>query len=536
MSTSTLIRQNFSVADTAVARSIPGLRNRHFRTGKKAPRSLPFNATQEHPSVAEVSPDRASLGWTAARLVVPLADDTEDGWRVLLTLVVVNTIVFFGLLIAHVPAVIRAGQVSVVDEGIVVFREVIAHHLGHMLLLATLLTLMSHAEGLFGARVNVSAARSVLIAAKIGCWATLLVGIGLRLSGADIDPARLVGVCAFVVVSLCTAAVIWQRGSLPGRSAKNVLIVGTSETARALGAYLGNGGNRIVKGFISQVSTRDTSVLGTVDDLARVARAEFIDEVIVVTGQDRRSSEQAIAQALHNHLDLTVVPELCAEWPRRFSVQTVGSTPLIALHREPVPHLRLLAKRLFDVFTSTTALVLTAPVMLLVGVLIKIESPGPVFYCAPRAGRKGQPFVCYKFRTMYVDADRKKEALRIRNERRGATFKITNDPRVTPLGRVLRRYSLDEIPQLWNVLEGSMSMVGPRPHPLDDYQRYGLEDLRRLDVPPGITGLWQIKARQDPSFATNIALDLEYIEKWSLGLDLSILLKTFPAVFEGTGA
>jgi lipopolysaccharide/colanic/teichoic acid biosynthesis glycosyltransferase len=136
---------------------------------------------------------------------------------------------------------------------------------------------------------------------------------------------------------------------------------------------------------------------------------------------------------------------------------------------------------------------------------------------------------------MVVGADEQKDELRNGNERNGPFFKLADDPRVTPLGRWLRKLSLDEIPQLWNVLRGEMSLVGPRPHPVDDFERYDIEHLRRLDVKPGLTGLWQVTARRDPSFDTNMALDLEYIENWSLWLDLKIALKTFPAVLRAEG-
>jgi len=136
---------------------------------------------------------------------------------------------------------------------------------------------------------------------------------------------------------------------------------------------------------------------------------------------------------------------------------------------------------------------------------------------------------------MVMQAEQQKDALRSQNERNGPFFKMNNDPRITQCGRWLRKFSFDVLPQLWNVLIGDMSLVGPRPHPVDDFERYDLEDLRRLDVKPGMTGLWQVKARHDPSFATNVALDLEYIENWNLLLDVKILLSTVPAILRAEG-
>lgn len=205
------------------------------------------------------------------------------------------------------------------------------------------------------------------------------------------------------------------------------------------------------------------------------------------------------------------------------------------LQWQPIPTVGLALKRVVDIVFACAALVLTSPLLALLSILIRIDSAGPVLYVADRVGRKGRKFRCYKLRTMIVGADLRKDELRAENEREGPFFKLEDDPRVTRLGRWLRSTSLDELPQLWNVLRGEMSLVGPRPHPVDDYERYSIEHLRRLDVSPGLTGLWQVTARNDPSFETNMALDLEYIENWSLGLDLKILLKTVPAVFRAEG-
>jgi lipopolysaccharide/colanic/teichoic acid biosynthesis glycosyltransferase len=173
--------------------------------------------------------------------------------------------------------------------------------------------------------------------------------------------------------------------------------------------------------------------------------------------------------------------------------------------------------------------------MLLIALMVKVDSKGPVFFRAERVGRKGRNFTCLKFRTMVNEADRLRNGLADRNEREGLLFKISKDPRVTPVGHWLRKYSLDELPQFFNVLAGDMSLVGPRPPLTSEVQQYDLPHLRRLDVLPGITGLWQVEARQDPSFDNYISLDTAYVENWSLLLDLKIMARTVGVVVSGTG-
>jgi lipopolysaccharide/colanic/teichoic acid biosynthesis glycosyltransferase len=188
-----------------------------------------------------------------------------------------------------------------------------------------------------------------------------------------------------------------------------------------------------------------------------------------------------------------------------------------------------------DVVLSMIVLVLFCPLMVVIAIAIKLESPGRAIYRSRRVGKCGRKFDCYKFRTMVAGSDRLKENLRRLNQRRGPFFKIADDPRVTRLGRFLRKYSLDELPQFWNVLKGDMSLVGPRPHPLDDVERYSPWHHRRLAVKPGLTGLWQVTARADPSFEICMVLDLGYIRSWSLLLDCRILMRTIPAVLAGEG-
>jgi lipopolysaccharide/colanic/teichoic acid biosynthesis glycosyltransferase len=193
-------------------------------------------------------------------------------------------------------------------------------------------------------------------------------------------------------------------------------------------------------------------------------------------------------------------------------------------------------KRVMDVTLCVVGLAVLAVPMLLVALLIRLDSPGPVFYRAQRIGLKGRVFECLKFRTMVDAAEQMRSKLETLNERDGVLFKISKDPRVTRLGTWLRKYSIDELPQLFNVLRGEMSLVGPRPPLASEVQKYDLAQLRRLDVLPGITGLWQVEARQDPSFDSYISLDTAYVENWSLMLDLRILARTVGVVLAGTGS
>ncbi len=195
------------------------------------------------------------------------------------------------------------------------------------------------------------------------------------------------------------------------------------------------------------------------------------------------------------------------------------------------------AKRAIDVFGSLAGMVLLAPVFLVIALAVKLSSPGPVFFSQVRVGRYGRHFKFYKFRSMYVDAEARKAELLSQNESKdGVIFKMKDDPRITRVGRFLRRTSLDELPQLWNVFIGDMSLVGPRPPVPSEVEKYTLEDRKRLDVIPGLTCLWQIKGRSEIPFKEQVRLDKEYILAPSVWKDIVILFKTIPAIIGGRGA
>jgi exopolysaccharide biosynthesis polyprenyl glycosylphosphotransferase len=327
-----------------------------------------------------------------------------------------------------------------------------------------------------------------------------------------------------------------EKSALGHRARRKVLIVGAGPIGGSIARALREEDTAEICGFVDDRLSDAPGVLGRVADLAWLARAEFIDEVIVALPSQSPAAWTACEIAQRNHLDVRSTIGLPAgAWPNA-AVDRIGGVPVISLHRERFPYVPLFLKRVLDVVGASIGLALAGPVMVLLALLIRLDSAGAAVYSAERIGARGRRFRCYKFRSMVQHADRLKEALRSRNQREGATFKIEDDPRITRVGRFIRRYSLDELPQLWNVLCGDMSLVGPRPHPTDDVNRYELHDYRRLDVKPGITGLWQVTARKNPSFELNMHLDLTYIENWTLLLDLRILLRTLRVLFVPEGA
>ena len=413
--------------------------------------------------------------------------------------------------------------------------------LGLLLLCGALFTLLGYSERLYHPDIAGDPGQQALILAKVTLWSTILVSLVWVTTKSP--PYLIVELAAAAPVNF---AIMWgyrrlrqitlTRGG-SGTHHRNVLIIGAGPVGRRLAQTLkGEARGRIFRGFLDPSSLFDEEVLGSVDELAKIARSQFIDEIIVAVPPDSNAAREAIWQARRNRVDVKLVPDLLGADPAHVTLEKHGNIPVLTLSEENVPQVGLLLKRMVDVVLSAGALALAAPLMAAIALAIRLDSCGPVLYCAPRLGLKGQRFLCYKFRSMVTDADKLKEKLRERNEREGAFFKITDDPRITRIGKFLRRYSLDELPQLWNVLRGEMSLVGPRPHPLDDAQHYQPQDLQRLGVPPGLTGLWQVTARRDPSFERSMALDREYIARWSLRMDFHILRKTVGAVFRGEGS
>jgi exopolysaccharide biosynthesis polyprenyl glycosylphosphotransferase len=235
-------------------------------------------------------------------------------------------------------------------------------------------------------------------------------------------------------------------------------------------------------------------------------------------------------------IDLLISSALGAVTGPRLSLRVATGLPFMHLDEVGLGVIKRAVKRTLDITVSALTLVVLSPVLLLIALLVLITSGSPVFFSQDRAGQRGELFRMWKFRTMVRDADQQREALREATNTEGPVAKFVDDPRITPFGRFLRRWSLDELPQLFNVLRGDMSLVGPRPHPVDDVERYRSSDVRRLLAKPGMTGLWQVAGRSDLSWDDAVELDLLYIENWSVLADIAILIRTVQAVITRSGA
>jgi exopolysaccharide biosynthesis polyprenyl glycosylphosphotransferase len=280
------------------------------------------------------------------------------------------------------------------------------------------------------------------------------------------------------------------------------------------------------------------AMLGSLDQLEQILMRQVVDEVIIAL--PIRSCYQHVQDALivceRMGVEARYLADVFEAKLARPLYQPSPSMPAFAL-KVVADDYRLIIKRIVDVLGSAAAIIVLAPLFIVLAIAIKATSRGPVFFVHERFGLNKRRFRLYKFRTMVAGAEALQAKLEEQNEARGPVFKIRRDPRVTTLGRFLRRTSLDELPQLWNVLRGDMSLVGPRPLPDRDVLRFSEAWLmRRFSVLPGLTGLWQISGRSDLPFDEWMRLDLEYIDKWSLRLDARILLRTLPAVIGGRGA
>ena len=315
---------------------------------------------------------------------------------------------------------------------------------------------------------------------------------------------------------------------------RRVLLVGTPEdTARTRIELLGKGDESL-----EVAGEMDLNTI-SIEQLVRSLHEKAINSVIMngkhtIFGQ----LEKAIQACEIEGVEAWLVADFFQTQVSRTSFDDFYGKPVLVFRSAPEASWQGVAKQLLDLFGALVLLLLLSPVLAILALLIKISTPGPIFFKQERCGLNGQPFTMLKFRSMVSGAEQLKEELRALNEMDGPVFKVTNDPRITPVGRFLRKYSLDEFPQLVNVLRGEMSLVGPRPLPVDEVQRFDdPAHRRRLSVKPGLTCLWQVSGRNNvKDFKDWVRLDLQYIDNWSIWLDLKILWQTIPVVMAGTGA
>lgn len=347
-----------------------------------------------------------------------------------------------------------------------------------------------------------------------------------------------------VVMTGCIAAVLIHlraeiaRGLDARRLAKDqlrrrVLWVGAPAAVASLRSSLAAFESELLQ-TVADVDPRE----GRAGDLVALLHRHSVNLVVIdLTGLAPADVFPAIAACEREGVETVVRAGIFHTPVFRPEIDSLAGEPVICYRAQAAPAGHLLAKRVFDYVAATVLLVLLLPVLGLVAAAIKLTSSGPVFFLQRRCGLNGRSFDMVKFRSMVTDAEARKADLAERNEMKGPVFKVRDDPRVTTLGRLLRRHGLDELPQLWNVIRGEMSLVGPRPLPVEEVHRFDDDaHRRRLSVLPGLTCLWQIKGRNDiDDFAEWVRLDLEYIDHWSLWLDFKILLATIPAVLLGRG-
>ena len=298
-----------------------------------------------------------------------------------------------------------------------------------------------------------------------------------------------------------------------------------------------------VRGLLSEVpklavdEVAGIKVIGPLSGLPELLKREVVDEVhFAVSRRTLERLDAAVRVCDEMGVTVRIVMGLLGKLNSRPSLDQVGGMSLLTLSSTPRDEAALVLKRLIDVALSAVALVAASPALLLATIAVKLSSAGPAIFRQKRSGMNGRVFTLYKFRTMVQDAEALKAQLESKNEMDGPVFKIKDDPRITGVGRVLRKLSIDELPQLWNVLRGDMSVVGPRPPIPAEVEKYERWQRRRLSMRPGITCIWQVSGRSNIDFRRWMEMDLEYIDNWSLGLDLKIILKTIPAVLSSRGA
>ena len=402
--------------------------------------------------------------------------------------------------------------------------------------------------GLYGSQRRGSLAQVLVRMAAASGASSFAVGLSAAVFALPLAPATpfYFGAAQFALIGLERLA---GYGALRfarrrGRDTRTVLIVGSGPRALAARSLLqsrSEWGLRILGHLDDTDRAVAAELAGTpiykISDLPGLMRDHAVDEIIVACPRSMLDRvAQIVAFASQVGTPVTILSDLFGDQLPPPRIGHLGEIPALrfaAVHHAP---LQLVAKRCLDVVGAAALLIATSPVLLLGALAVRLSSPGSILFRQWRCGLHGRRFQILKLRTMCADAEARRGEILHLNERSGPAFKVPRDPRVTRIGRHLRRWSIDELPQLWNVLRGDMSLVGPRPPLPDEVGRYRVPDQRRMSIRPGLTGLWQVSGRSETGFDDQVKLDLEYIDNWSLLSDLKIIVRTIPAVVGGVGA
>lgn len=354
------------------------------------------------------------------------------------------------------------------------------------------------------------------------------------------NPARsvimLFGPIAFLLVYLKEELMrSWVQSRMgQAQLRRRLILVGSNEDRERLEADLDRTGGETLQ-IVGRINLNDSSV----DDLVHCLHEHSANGVLLSAKHTYFGQvEKAIQACELEGVEAWLLADFFNTQVSQTTLDDFNGRPMLVFRSTPEDSWQKVAKQAIDVFGAITFLSLLSPIFLVVAAAIKVSSPGPILFRQRRSGLNGKPFTMLKFRSMVTNAEQRKAELQALNEMEGPVFKLTNDPRVTPIGRLIRRWSIDEWPQMINVLRGDMSLVGPRPLPVDEVLRFDdFADRRRLSVKPGLTCLWQVNGRNEvKNFKDWVRLDLEYIDNWSIWLDVKILFKTIPVVVMGTGA
>lgn len=407
--------------------------------------------------------------------------------------------------------------------------------------------ILNYAIGLFETRRELSEVLEVWEVLKANTLAALIVMVSIYVVKIEGFPRTIFGMSFSFIFGYLTIWRIIKRSLVDylvshGYNNFNVVIVGAGKVGRALTEEIhkrpGFGLN--VVGYLDDYKPTDEIVegipiLGKTMDFVKISRKEFVQKIFITIHLEEQVFSQLLEDAKQIGVNVRLIPHGYHLLGGQLTQSNIGTIPVLE-YSNMLTMKKQAGKRMFDVFFSFIIILILLPFFVMVAILIKLDSPGPILHTSLRYGRKGHKFRMYKFRSMVRDAETKMAGLREQNEVDGPIFKIKNDPRVTKIGRIIRKYSIDELPQLLNVLRGDMSLVGPRPLLTEEVQKEDLRQLMRLEVMPGMTGLWQIRGRSDVSFTRLLRWDMWYINNWSIWLDINILFQTIPVVVRGRGA